>query len=186
MTANRVRKSAPMVSVNLVEEITSRCLIEITENKSEFCGSEWLRIPHRSRATRTDAAMRVRKSETLQVAALDAGERGGVEGAGGRVVAGRLLGLELDLRVRRHQPVRDRHALEDLDAGRENRVVFHVRHGHEAVDAGDAEPVEHVRHELLEARVLHAGDAFGALEIGRGLIAALLPLPGVVDEEFGD
>ena len=46
--------------------------------------------------------------------------------------------------------------------------------------------MQHVRHQLLEARVLHAGDAFGALEIGRGLIAALLALARVVDQELGD
>ena len=50
----------------------------------------------------------------------------------------------------------------------------------------DAEPVEHVRHQLLEAHVLHAGDAFGAVEIGVGAVAAALPLARVVDQEFGD
>ena len=50
----------------------------------------------------------------------------------------------------------------------------------------DAEPVHHVGHQLLEARVLHAGDAFGALEIGRRLVAARLALARVVDEELGD
>ena len=65
------------------------------------------------------------------------------------------------------------------------RVVLHVRHRHEAVDAADAEPVQHVRHQLLEARVLHAGDAFGALEIGRRLVAARLALARVVDQELG-
>ena len=49
----------------------------------------------------------------------------------------------------------------------------------------DAEPVEHVGHQLLEAHVLHAGDAFGAAEIGVGAVAALLAFPGVVDEELG-
>jgi hypothetical protein len=31
----------------------------------------------------------------------------------------------------------------------------------------DAQPVQHVGHQLLEAHVLHAGHAFGALEVGR-------------------
>ena len=48
------------------------------------------------------------------------------------------------------------------------------------------EPMDHVRHQLLEARVLHAGDALGALEIGRGRVAALLALARVVDQELGD
>jgi hypothetical protein len=60
--------------------------------------------------------------------------------------------------------------------GSRDGVVLHVRHGHEPVDAADAEPVQHVGHELLEAGVLDAGHAFGALEIGGGLVAALLPL----------
>ena len=44
---------------------------------------------------------------------------------------------------------------------------------------------KHVGHQLLEAHVLHAGDAFGALEVGRRRIAAGLALAGVVDEELG-
>ena len=36
------------------------------------------------------------------------------------------------------------------------------------------------------ARILHAGDAFGAFEILRGGVAALLALAGVIDQEFGD
>ena len=46
--------------------------------------------------------------------------------------------------------------------------------------------LQHVRHQLLEAHVLHAGDALGALEIGRGAIAARLALARVVDQELGD
>ena len=46
--------------------------------------------------------------------------------------------------------------------------------------------MDHVRHQLLEARVLDAGDAFGALEIGRRLVAARLALARIVDEELGD
>jgi hypothetical protein len=48
----------------------------------------------------------------------------------------------------------------------------------------DTEPVQHIRHELLKAGVLHARDTFRALEIGRGLVAALLPLAGIVDQEL--
>ena len=46
------------------------------------------------------------------------------------------------------------------------------------------EPVEDVGHELLEAHVLDAGHAFGALEIRRRAIAADLPLARVVDQEL--
>ena len=68
----------------------------------------------------------------------------------------------------------------------DQRVVLHVAHRHEAVDPPHAEPVQRVRHQLLEARVLHAGDAFGPLEVGRGRVAALLALARVVDQELGD
>ena len=88
--------------------------------------------------------------------------------------------------VGRHQIVGDRDALDDLDALAGQRVVLHVAHGNEAVDPLQAEPVDHVRHQLLEAGILHAGDAFGALEIVRGGVAALLALAGVVDQELGD
>jgi hypothetical protein len=46
--------------------------------------------------------------------------------------------------------------------------------------------VQHVGHELLEARILHARDAFRAREIRRGLIAAGLTLARVVDQELRD
>src|SRR5262249_23910867 len=101
-------------------------------------------------------------------------------------IAGRDLGLDLRPRVRRDHGVGQRHALVDADALADEGVALHVAHGGEAVDAGDAEPVQHVRHQLLEAHVLHAGDAFCALEIAVGPVAALLPLAGVVDQEFGD
>ena len=47
------------------------------------------------------------------------------------------------------------------------------------------EPMDHVGHQLLESRVLDAGNAFGALEIGRGGVAAFLPLARIVDQELG-
>ena len=46
--------------------------------------------------------------------------------------------------------------------------------------------MEHVGHELLEAHVLGAGDALGALEIGLRPVAALLALARVVNQELGD
>ncbi len=45
--------------------------------------------------------------------------------------------------------------------------------------------MDDVGHQLLEARVLHAGHTLGALEIGRRLVAARLALAGVVDQELG-
>ena len=49
----------------------------------------------------------------------------------------------------------------------------------------DAQPVQHVGHQLLEAHVLHAGHALGAREVLLGAVAALLALARVVDEELG-
>ena len=90
------------------------------------------------------------------------------------------------MRVGGHQIVGNWHALDDLDALAGQRIVLHVAHGNEAVDALQAEPVHHVRHQLLEPGILHAGDTFGALEIlGRG-VAAFLALARVVDQEFRD
>ena len=122
---------------------------------------------------------------THRGAALGAAQLGAARHAGRREIAGGLLAVHLDLRVERDQPVGDRHLLDDLDALRAQRVVLHVRHRHPAVDAADAEPVEDVRHQLLEAHVLHAGDAFGAVEIGLGAVAAGLALARVVDQELG-
>ena len=107
-------------------------------------------------------------------------------GASARVVARRLLGRDLHLRIGGHQLVGQRHALDDLDALRDERVVFHVAHRDQAIDARDAQPMHDVRHQLLEARVLHAGHAFRALEVAGRRIAALLALPRVVDQELGD
>ena len=103
-----------------------------------------------------------------------------------RVVAGGLLGGDFDMRVGRHQFVGNRNPLDDLDALAHQRVVLHVAHRNEAVDPANAKPMQHVRHELLEARVLHTGDAFGALEVGRRGVAAFLALARVINQELGD
>src|SRR3954453_1417643 len=77
----------------------------------------------------------------------------------GGVIAGGLLRGDLDIGVGGYELGRDRHALDDVDALRGQRVVLHVAHREEAVDALQAEPVDGVGHQLLEARVLDAGDA---------------------------
>src|SRR5262249_25612100 len=101
-------------------------------------------------------------------------------------ITGGELGLDLHPRVRRNHVVRQRHAFVDGDALADERVALHVAHRGEAMDAGDAEPMQHVRHQLLEAHIAHAGHAFGALEIAGGTTAAFLALARVVDEELGD
>src|SRR5215207_4615935 len=122
----------------------------------------------------------------IQAAALGAAQLGGGRDAGWGEIPGGLLRGDLDLRVERHEAVGDRHLLDDLDALRPRGLMFDVRHRHPAIDAADAEPVEDVRHQLLKAHVLHAGDTFGAVEIGLGAIAALLPLARIVNQELGD
>src|ERR1700716_4271225 len=85
-----------------------------------------------------------------------------------------------------HEIVGDRYALDDFDALSGQRILLPFAHGNEAVDSLQAEPVHHIRHQLLESGVLHAGDTFGALEIlGRG-IAAFLALACVIDKKFRD
>src|ERR1017187_4332833 len=98
-----------------------------------------------------------------------------------RVIAGRLLSRDLDMGVGRHEFVGNRDALHNLDALLDECVIFHVTHRNEAVDPPQPEPVDNVRHELLETRVLYAGHTFGSLEIGRCSVAALLPLTRVVN-----
>ena len=67
---------------------------------------------------------------------------------------------------------------------RHDGVVLHVAHRDEPVDGAHAQPVQHVRHQLLEAHVLHAGHALGAGEVLLGAVAARLALARVVDEEL--
>src|SRR5580692_594202 len=104
----------------------------------------------------------------------------------GAVIAGSLLRGHLHMRIGRDKFVRNRNAFDDLDALARQRIVLHGAHRDETVDALEAEPVDHVRHQLLEARVLHAGHAFSALEILRSRVAAFLTFARVVDKEFRD
>src|SRR5690606_9849284 len=63
-------------------------------------------------------------------------------------------------------------------------VALHVAHGNEAVDLLDAEPMQWVRHQLLKAHVLHAGDTLGAREVLTGAVATVLAFTRVVDQEL--
>ena len=89
------------------------------------------------------------------------------------------------MRIRRYEIVWDGNALDDFDALARQRIVLHVAHRNEAVDTFQAEPVDHIRHKLLELRILHAGDALGALEILCRRVATFLALARVVDQELG-
>src|ERR1700722_11201276 len=103
-----------------------------------------------------------------------------------RIISGGLFGRYLDMSVSRDKLVGQRHALDDLDALGDERVVFHVAHRDEAVDAAQTKPMNDVGHQLLEPCVLDAGNAFGSFEIGARRIAAFLALAGVVDQKFCD
>ena len=52
--------------------------------------------------------------------------------------------------------IRDVDTVDDLDAAAHDRVVLHIRHRDEFVDSCHAEPVQRVRHQLLEAHILRA------------------------------
>src|SRR5215472_968548 len=141
-------------------------------------------IPQRSR---TAAAVRSpRASSIVESTTFDAAELLWGSDPGRREIAGGLLRLDLDRGVERHEPIRDRDLRDDFDPLRHERIALQVRHRDPAVDAADAEPMEDVRHQLLKAHILRAGDAFGPAEIGIGPIAAELALAGVVDKEFRD
>lgn len=81
-------------------------------------------------------------------------------------VSRRNLGLHLDLGIWGDQLIGDLAALQDLDASIHNRVVLHVGHGHEPVNFGDAEPVQHIGHQGLETHVLDTGHILGAGKVG--------------------
>src|SRR5215471_2680538 len=163
------------------QETTRKCGVS-------SCSAAASTMPQRSRTATAlnSAAASAAKSSLVEGTALDARQFLRVYDSGRCEIAGGFLRLDLDRRVARHQPVRDRDLRDDLDPLRLERVALQVRHRDPAVDAADPEPVEDVRHQLLKAHVLHAGDAFGAAEIGVRPVAAMLPLAGVVDEEFGD
>src|SRR5690606_34801218 len=126
------------------------------------------------------------RSEILQVAADSRAQIRFSRRALRREITRSLLRFHFDLGVVGNHLVRYRDAFDNVDSGAGDRVVFHVGHRYEAIDLGDAEPLQHIRHQLLETRILHACNAFGAFEIGGRLIAAGLTLSRVVDEEFRD
>src|SRR2546423_2871755 len=101
-------------------------------------------------------------------------------------ISGGELGLNLHARVRRNHVIGQRYAFVDGDTLAKERVALTAAHRGEAMDAGDAEPMQHVGHQLLEAHVAHSGDAFGAREVVGRTIAALLTLARIVDQELGD
>src|SRR5260370_20050652 len=104
----------------------------------------------------------------------------------GRIVTGGLFCGDFHVRAGGHKMVGNWRACDDFDALAGQRIVLHVAHGNEAVDSLQSEPVHHIRHQLLESGILHAGDTFGALEILSRGIAAFLALACVIDKKFRD
>src|SRR5271165_2951367 len=163
---------------------SSSCGITSRKCRVSPCWAAAKTMPQRSRTVA--AVSSSRGWSFVEGTSLDAVAFLRIEDPGWREIAGGLLRLDLDRRVERHQPIRDRDLRDDLDPLRCERVSLQVRHRHPAVDAADPEPVEDIRHQLLKPHVLHPGDTFGAAEVGVGAVAARLALTGVVDEEFGD
>src|SRR5262252_3648081 len=137
---------------------------------------------------RSLTAAALRRSEAgsiVEGTTPDAAELLGARNPGGCEIAGSLLRFDLDSRIGRYQPVRDRDLIYHLDPLRHQRVAFQVRHRDPPVDPADPEPVEDIRHQLLKAHVLHPGNALGAAEISVGSVASRLALAGVVHEKLG-
>src|SRR5215472_1630107 len=103
-----------------------------------------------------------------------------------REISGSFFCFDFDHCIERYQSIGDRELLHHLDPLRLERLAFDIRHRDPSVNPADAEPVEDIRHQLLKAHILDAGDAFGAAEIAVDPVAARLSLAGIVDEELGD
>mmetsp|Transcript_65176 Transcript_65176/g.173780 ORF Transcript_65176/g.173780 Transcript_65176/m.173780 type:complete len:527 (-) Transcript_65176:281-1861(-) len=100
------------------------------------------------------------------------------------MVARKHLGSDLHLCILGNHVWWNLYSLHNLDARRHDRVMLHVAHGDEPVDLCDAQPVQDIGHEDLEAGVGHASHLLGAVEILGRLVTALLALTHVVDEVF--
>ena len=131
-----------------------------------------------ARATSRSATALIVKSSTYG--------SGKLLGSNGRLgeITRRPLCRHFDAGVVGNEVLGNRHSLSDLYALTNNGFELHVAHGYEAIDAADSEPVEGVRHKLLEPHVLSAGDALGAFEISLRPITPLLPFSRVVYEKL--
>ena len=101
------------------------------------------------------------------------------------IVAMEDLGRDLNLRIFGHKLLRNFNSVHDLDAGINDCIVLHVRHGNEVMDLGHTQEVERIGHQSLEARVLNSGNLLRTIEIILRRITALLALPGIVDQVLG-
>src|SRR5262245_35059433 len=97
----------------------------------------------------------------------------------GREISSCLLRFNFNMSIRRNEVRRDGYAFADLYPRLYDGVILHIRHRHKTIDTHDAEPVQHVWHQLLEPRVLNTGNAFGSLEIRCRPGPGLPSLPGL-------
>lgn len=65
----------------------------------------------------------------------------------------------------------------------DNGIVLHVGHAEHPVDFSNAQPVENVGHESLEAHVLHTRNVLRSLEVFAGPIFSSFPC--IVHKVFG-
>src|SRR5215467_415460 len=100
------------------------------------------------------------------------------------VVAGGFLRRNLDLRVAGNEVIRQGYPLHDFNSLTDKRVVFHVAHRYQPINARYSEPMQGVGHQLLETGILNPRHAFGPLKVRSGHIAPFLPLARVVDKEL--
>src|SRR5262249_21487375 len=99
-------------------------------------------------------------------------------------VSGGLLRRNLDLGIAGNEVIRKRHTLHDFNSLTDQRVIFHVAHRNQPIDARYPEPVERVGHQLLETRIFNPRDAFGSLKVRRSHVPPFLPLARIVDQEL--
>lgn len=107
------------------------------------------------------------------------------------------LCINLDATVLGYHVVWDRHALVDGYTLIYNRIVFHTAivstcrnsvlqgrnklgHAQHAINLGDAQPVQYIRHQSLEPHILGACNHLGALKVFAGSVGATLS--SIVDQ----
>jgi len=82
-----------------------------------------------------------------------------------RKIAGRFLGGDFDMSIGRNQLVGKRNPLGDINPLPDQSVVLHVAHGHETIDPFQPQPMDDIRHQLLETGILNASDTFSPLKV---------------------
>jgi len=63
-------------------------------------------------------------------------------------------------------------SLMDRNPALYDSIILHITHRHHIIDLLDAQPVQDVRHQCLEAHVLDTGDHFSGFEVFIGGVAS--------------